>query len=101
MGDADAEVRTGELTADVAGHLGPTDATDKRIGERDGRVHVRARGWTEGQNQRDQASAGRERVREERDRNVPRREALAHDAAADHGCEKQRRRHELGDHASG
>ena len=64
--------------------------------QRDRGIEVRARDRTEGQDQRHQHGAGREGVREERDRDVPAREPLTHDARADDAREQQRRPDGLG-----
>ena len=77
-----------DLHHHVARHLTPGEAALPRIRERDRGIEVRTRDGSEGQNQRHQDGAGRQRVREEGDGDIPAREALAHDARADDAREQ-------------
>ena len=52
---------------------------------------MRARDWTETQNQRDQSGAGRDRIREQRDGDISTRQPVAHDAGADDGRQQEGR----------
>ena len=80
-------------------HVAPGQPALRRVGERDGRIEVRARDRAERQDQRDERRAGREGVREQRHRDVAAGEALAHDAGADDGRQQQRRTDGFGDEA--
>ena len=57
---------------------------------------MRARQRTEYQDQHHQHRAGRQRVAQQRQRDVTARELLRHDAGADHGGEQERRAEPLG-----
>ena len=65
-------------------------------GERHHRIEMRARYRAEGQDQRDERAARRDRVGEQRQRDVSAGEPLGHDAGADHGGEQQRRADRFG-----
>ena len=61
---------------------------------------MRARDRTEDQDQHHQDGAGRQRVAEQRERDVSAREPLRHDAGADDGREQEGRAERLGGEAS-
>ena len=90
-----------DLDGHVAGHIAPRQAALGRVGERDGWIEVRARDRPERQDEGDQRGARGERIRQQRDGDVPAGEALAHDAGADHGREQKGRAHRLGNEAAG
>ena len=91
----------GNLRRDVDRHLAPGCSPVARIGHRDDRVHVRAGYRSEGQDERHQRRARRERIREQGYRHVPASERLAHDAGPDDGRDQERGADELGDRAAG
>ncbi len=92
----DAGKGAADLGEHVRRHLAPRQPSLRGVRQGDRRVEVRAGDRAEGQDQRDEAGAGRERVGEQRDRDVPAREPLAHDARADDRGEEQGRAQRLG-----
>ena len=68
---AHAGERAATCAADVDRHFAPGEAALARIGEGHDRVEVRARDRAEREDQRDEPRARRERVGEQRDRDVP------------------------------
>ena len=89
-----------DLRSDVPRHLAPRESALRGVGERHRRVEVRARNRPERQDQRDERRARRERVGEQRDRDVPAGEPLAHDPGADDGGEQQGGPDALRDHTA-
>ena len=74
---------THALRGHVRRHDAPRHAALRSVGKRNDRVEVRARNGPKRENERDQSRAGRERVCQQRDRDVSAREALAHDPRTD------------------
>lgn len=91
MRRGDAGNRARELRHDISGHPPPRKRALDRGGDGDGGIEMRAGDRREGEDQRDQDRAGGDAVRQERDRHVPARQPLPHDARADDGGDEQRR----------
>jgi hypothetical protein len=96
VSDGDAGERPEHLGRDVDRDVAPPDAPLPGVGERHRGVEVRAGHRPEGQDQGHQPGAGRDGVRQERDRHVAAGEALSHDAGSDDGGEEEGRPERLG-----
>src|SRR5271166_730105 len=59
------------------------------LSECDSGIQVSSRDWPEGQNQRYQRRARRNRVRQQGDGDIPARQPFTHDAGTDHGRDKK------------
>ena len=95
MRDPNADDPAADLGNGVSERGPPEEAVDQDCGERHNGVHMRTRMRAEGQDQREERAAGRDRVGEQCQRRVPAAEPFRHDAGADHGDEQERGRHEL------
>src|SRR5829696_1287585 len=83
MGGERAEAAADDLSYHIRPELAPPQTAVDGHHERDRRVEVRARDRPERQDQHHQDGSGRYRIAEERDRDVPARKLLGHDARAD------------------
>ena len=72
------------------------DAAEQAVGHRDDRVEVRARHRAEREDQRDEPGAGRDRVLEQLEPDVVRRQALRVDPRADDDRDQERGADDLG-----
>ena len=88
--DHRADTGAHDLGRDVDERLTGCDTSEHAVGQRDDRVEVRARYRPEGEDQRDERGAGRDRVLEELEADVVRGESLRGDAGADDDGNEQR-----------
>ena len=92
VGDDRADARADDLRDDVdAQRRAVVDPTEEPVGERDDRVEVRARDRAEREDQRDEPGAGRDRVLEQLQPDVARRQPLRGDARADDDRDEEAR----------
>jgi hypothetical protein len=80
----------GDLRHDIGQDVALSKRAPRRVGHRHGGVEVSSRDRPERQNQRHERSAGRQRVRQEREGRVAAREPLARDSRTDDGREQER-----------
>ena len=88
--DHRADARAGDLGDDVDAGVAGRSAAEDAVGERDDRVEVGARDRAEGEDQRDEPGAGRDRVLEQLEPDVVGRQALGGDARADDDRDEER-----------
>jgi hypothetical protein len=86
-----------ELRHDVERGVAPANLAAKREDQGHRRIEMRARNRPEDIDQDDEAGPGRKRVAEQGDGDVAAREALAHDARADHDGEQEGGSQRFGD----
>ena len=90
MSGPHAQHRARRLRRYIARNLAPSNPGLARVRQRDGRIEMRTGDRPEGKDERDQHSARRQRVREERDVDIAAAQALAHDAGANDRRQQQR-----------
>jgi hypothetical protein len=99
MGRGDTGERANDLSTDVQRNLVPRQPALRRVGERDGRIEMRARDGTERENQSDQRRTRGDGIGKEGDGDVAARQPFAHDPGADDRCQQETRADGLGGHA--
>jgi hypothetical protein len=85
----------GHLRGQVGGGVAPRQPAERRVGERDDRVEVRAGHRPEHQDDREQPGRGRRRVLQQLQAGVPGRQPLGGDARADDDRAEERAAEEL------
>src|SRR5208282_5765853 len=88
---------TSELREDVYWSLAPRETAHPCVSERDGGVQMSAGDWLEGEDERDECRAGRNRIRQKRDGHIATGETVGHDAGADDSREQEQGSAEFGD----
>ena len=91
IGDRDTNKGANDLGRDIRERVGPAQAALGRISEGHDRIEVRAGDGSEGEDERDQSGARRQRVGQQCDRHVAPRQPVAHDPGANDGREEHRR----------
>ena len=89
IGEHGAGAAAGDLRDDVGDRLSGRVSPRHRRHQRDHGIEMRAAGRAEQGDQRGERGHGRAGVRQQRDRRVSTREALAHDSGADDGGGQQ------------
>jgi hypothetical protein len=83
------------LAGDVGRHRLPPQAVGRRGRQCHDRVHMRARLWPEGKDQRRECAAGGDRIGQQGKADISTAELFGHDARTDHADKQKGRRHEF------
>jgi hypothetical protein len=96
MSEPHAEDGARHLREDIGQNIVSPQIARDRCCRGNSRVEMRAGDRGEGEDHRDQRAAGSDGVGKESERDVSARQALRHDARADHGDQEERRANALG-----